>query len=188
MYIQKEKPKENKNRVIANVVQKKRAEIEDNRPDAIRLRKLQLQNHAPMRSILQGEFEEKKKNNTFAMRGIMKTHRQAESKWNYTGCQKNFAVNTDNTAMYGFSDEGGHSERNLMVVMLPSHSIGDPVNIHTERETCVSCYELLKKTHDDAAGTANAFDMNISYTVEYPGDGDSKDKLYEYYNTKSDMA
>jgi hypothetical protein len=136
--------------------------------------------------VIQRAFSEKKINNTIATRAAIKGHRKTEGMWNWSGCQKNFAIDLDNTDTYGFSDAGGHSERNLLgYMMIGGRVAGTDVNIHTERETCTSCYEYLKGLHDRHVGTPGAFDMNISYTVDYPGDGNSQTHLYDYYKSKA---
>lgn len=146
------------------------------------------ESNVPMSPVAQCTITEKKKNNTVTTRAELKKHRVANGKWNYTGCQKNFAIDMNNMTTYGFSDEGGHSERNLLNnMMIGGRAAGADVEIHTERETCLSCWNHLKGLHDGQVGLPGAFDMEISYTVDYPGDGDSKDKLYEYYRDKSGM-
>lgn len=145
-------------------------------------------NQTPIKSIVQCAFQEKKFNNTIATRSILSAHRKTEGLWNRTGCQKNFAIDMDNTGTYGFSDEGGHSERNLLGHMfIGGRAAGTDINIHTERETCISCYNYLKNLHDSQVGTPGAFNMNISYTVKYPGSGKSKEELHKYYKKNSDM-
>lgn len=144
---------------------------------------VQARSQAPIQAM----FSEQKDTNNVAIDGAMAMHRASNGHWNFSKCQKNYAVNAEEPSEYAFSDEGGHAERNLLLEMFPGRQRGADVYIHTERETCGSCYDTLKGMHDKAEGTENEFNMFIGYTVDYPGDGDSKEKLHEYYNTNYDM-
>ena len=194
MYGRVEKSKEKSSKAVANAVTQKKSNgkqgvgFVDNRPQTTIQRMLTSNNSkkSSKAHVIQRAFTERRVNNTIATRAAIKGHRQTESKWNWTGLKKNFAIDLDNTGTYGFSDEGGHSERNLLgYMMIGGRVAGTDVNIHTERETCISCYNYLKGLHDNQAGTAGAFDMNISYTVAYPDSGRSRQNLYDYYRSKT---
>ncbi|HAJ63231.1 MAG TPA: hypothetical protein DCP31_31690, partial [Cyanobacteria bacterium UBA8543] len=138
--------------------------------------------------VLQMQYKEEKIGNNSTMTQALRNHRKHEDMWKYSGCQKNFAIDQDSPNTYGYSDAGGHSERNMLGnKLIEGHSAGDPINIHTEREPCLSCNNYLNGMHDKKVGTPKAFDMTVTYYVDYPGPGDSQQRLHEFYKQYSDI-